>query len=185
MPPDDDRFTWERDRQPPAGLAELIEAEATRQGLERPEWVALHVQPQLAAGASTVDVARAVTAWRRDNPWWLQVSDGGVPVALEGEVHDVQVHRERRGDGRFAPREKPAKPGMNEALRALIRGADEDQADPNLVKLARLVTPPPASKPGPTSDQLNSAARRIVRGEPGSSGSVSGALADMYDRRRT
>lgn len=128
----------------PTHLAELIQQEARRQGLERGDYVATILERELRAEATGLEVAAAVRDFRRANPWFLKVSDAGYPAALaDQDMHGLRS-RGRRPDGTWLPSdpgelepEQPAEPTMSELLRAALRPDDDAAA-----RLQRLTNHP-------------------------------------------
>ena len=132
----DDLTPWE-------ALDRAVAEEATKQGLERPAWVTRHLA--LPATATEAEVRAAVTEFRRANPWWVKTTDGGMPEVLEGaHPRPDRGRRERRPDGT-----SPPKPGMGDALRALMTGEGDD--DPNVARLTQSAAPAAAAAP-PAAD---------------------------------
>lgn len=134
----------------PESIAELIRAEAHRQGLRYPNVVAEFVRDELGSNPTPAEIAAAIAEFRRADPRWIATSGDGTPAVLSQA--DV---RGRRGD---AP-EPPPGHDMNAALTSLIHGDDEEEADHRFARLAQ----PVAESAHASDEAMSDALRRFGR----------------------
>lgn len=171
-----------------AQIDALLREEAARQGFIHPEDAPLLADRGLLQYSretgQPMNVEHVIRELRRERPSYLDTTGSGVPEGIAGtSVHGTEGVPDRMGrlhdpaTGRVLPKE-PESEMTNDVLRAAFRGGAEEHAE----RLARITTAPD-QPPGPTDEQMNEAARRIVKGEPGSSDTPAGALRDMRERQ--